>query len=230
MRILVIEDERDLAEALTEGLILDGYTAEYVLSGNAASELLAHEWFDLVMLDLNLPERDGLEILRELRERNVETKILILSARDSIESRVAGLDAGANDYLVKPFAFAELEARVRNLLRWEFTRRDDMLTVGEISLDLRSQRALARNTELNLRRKELDILEVLIREAGRPVSQEELFERAWGSNRDLFSNAVRVHVSALRKKLIAALQYDPIRTEVGRGYILQEGKTEASNA
>ena len=132
MRILLVEDERDLAEAIAEGLDLDGYSVEIVSDGILASELLTYEKFDLVLLDLNLPGKDGIDILRDLRSRDTETKVLVLSARDAVESRVKGLDAGANDYLVKPFAFAELEARVRNLMRWEFTNRNSVLVAGEL--------------------------------------------------------------------------------------------------
>lgn len=222
MRILLAEDERDLAEAVAEGLDLDGYSVEVASDGIRASELLAFEKYDLVLLDLNLPGKDGIDILQDLRSNDVETKVLILSARDAVESRVKGLDAGANDYLVKPFAFAELEARIRNLLRWEFTNRESVLAAGELSLDTRTRTVRARGVEIPLRRKELDILEVLMLRANEAVSQEELLERAWSSDRNMFSNAVRVHISALRKKLGAALGYDPIQTVVGRGYILQK--------
>lgn len=229
MRILVVEDEQDLAEAIAEGLELDGYSVETLSDGNAASDMLACERFDLVLLDLNLPGKDGIAILQELREHDSETKILILSARDTVDSRVLGLDAGANDYLIKPFAFAELEARIRNLLRWEFTRRPDLITVGDLAFDLCSKTATAHGIEIELRRKELEILEVLMLHAEQPVSQEDLLERAWSSDRNMFSNAVRVHVSSLRKKLVASLGYDPIRTVVGRGYALCSPRTGYDN-
>lgn len=224
MRILLVEDERDLAEAIAEGLDLDGYSVEIVSDGILASELLTYEKFDLVLLDLNLPGKDGIDILRDLRSRDTETKVLVLSARDAVESRVKGLDAGANDYLVKPFAFAELEARVRNLMRWEFTNRNNVLVAGELSFDTRARTVHACGTEVPLRRKEIDILETLMLHPDEPVSQEELLERAWGSDRNMFSNAVRVHISALRKKLGAALGYDPIQTFVGKGYMLRKGE------
>lgn len=229
MRILLVEDERDLAEAVAEGLDFDGYSVEIASDGIRASELLAYEKFDLVLLDLNLPGKDGIDILQNLRSHDTETKVLVLSARDAVENRVKGLDAGANDYLVKPFDFAELEARVRNLLRWEFTNRKDTIVAGDLSLDTRTRIIRARETEIPLRRKELDILETLMLRSGETISQEELLERAWSSDRNMFSNAVRVHISALRKKLNAALGYDPIQTVVGKGYMLQKNAGEAEN-
>ncbi|MDO5043075.1 MAG: response regulator transcription factor [Slackia sp.] len=229
MRILLVEDERDLAEAVAEGLDFDGYSVEIALDGIRASELLAYEKFDLVLLDLNLPGKDGIDILQNLRSHDTETKVLVLSARDAVENRVKGLDAGANDYLVKPFDFAELEARIRNLLRWEFTNRKDTIVAGDLSLDTRTRIIRAHETEIPLRRKELDILETLMLRSGETVSQEELLERAWSSDRNMFSNAVRVHISALRKKLNAALGYDPIQTVVGKGYMLQKNAGEAEN-
>lgn len=229
MRILLVEDELDLAEAIAEGLDLDGYSVEIASDGIRASELLAYETFDLVLLDLNLPGRDGIDILRDLRSRDVETKVLVLSARDAVESRVKGLDAGANDYLVKPFAFAELEARVRNLMRWEFVNRDSVLVAGGLTFDTRSRTVRARGAEVPLRRKELDILEIFMLRPDEVISQEELLERAWGSDRNMFSNAVRVHISALRKKLGSALGYDPIQTFVGKGYMLRKGEGAAEN-
>ena len=229
MRILLVEDERDLAEAVAEGLDFDGYSVEIASDGIRASELLAYEKFDLVLLDLNLPGKDGIDILQNLRAHDTETKVLVLSARDAVENRVKGLDAGANDYLVKPFDFAELEARIRNLLRWEFTNRKDTIVAGDLSLDTRTRTIRAHETEIPLRRKELDILETLMLRSGETVSQEELLERAWSSDRNMFSNAVRVHISALRKKLNAALGYDPIQTVVGKGYMLQKNAGEAEN-
>lgn len=229
MRILLVEDERDLAEAVAEGLDFDGYSVEIASDGIRASELLAYEKFDLVLLDLNLPGKDGIDILQNLRSHDTETKVLVLSARDAVENRVKGLDAGANDYLVKPFDFAELEARIRNLLRWEFTNRKDTIVAGDLSLDTRTRIIRARETEIPLRRKELDILETLMLRSGETISQEELLERAWSSDRNMFSNAVRVHISALRKKLNAALGYDPIQTVVGKGYMLQKNAGEVEN-
>lgn len=229
MRILLVEDERDLAEAVAEGLDFDGYSVEIASDGIRASELLSYEKFDLVLLDLNLPGKDGIDILQNLRSHDAETKVLVLSARDAVENRVKGLDAGANDYLVKPFDFAELEARVRNLLRWEFTNRKDTIVAGDLSLDTRTRIIRARETEIPLRRKELDILETLMLRSGETISQEELLERAWSSDRNMFSNAVRVHISALRKKLNAALGYDPIQTVVGKGYMLQKNAGEVEN-
>ena len=142
MRILVVEDEMELCGAIAEGLELDGYAVDTCYDGAEAHALILVEPYDLVVLDLNLPGMDGMDLLEELRRANREVKVLILSARDSVEDKVKGLDAGANDYLAKPFAFAELEARVRNLLRWSFVQEDAVLRFAAISLDTQGRIAV----------------------------------------------------------------------------------------
>ena len=176
--------------------------------------------YDLIVLDLNLPKKDGLDVLREIRRKDVNIKILILSARSAVDDRIIGLDEGANDYLVKPFDFGELEARIRNLLRREFSQIPTTVTLGLLSLDTKSKQVSYDGTEINLTRKEYGILEYLMVHQGRPVSQEELMEHVWDNSVDSFSNSIRVHISALRKKLRAALGYDPIRNRIGEGYLM----------
>ena len=182
--------------------------------------LLGVERYDLVLLDLNLPKKDGMTVLRTLRQTDRETRVLILSARSEVEDKVQGLDAGANDYLAKPFHLAELEARIRSLTLRQFTQQGVLLTCGGLRFDTRSRTAAVNGQTLTLTRKETGILEYLMVHQGRPVSQEELMEHVWDNSVDSFSNSIRVHISALRKKLRAALGYDPIRNRIGEGYLM----------
>ena len=206
MRLLVVEDEHSLREDIARKLRLSGYEVDACADGEAALEALAAERYDLVLLDLNLPKVDGMQVLRTLRRHDLETCVLILSARSEIADKVEGLDAGANDYLSKPFHLAELEARVRSLC------------CGRLSFNTRSRVATVDGQTLALTRKESGVLEYLLLHQGRPVSQEELIEHVWDGSVDSFSNSIRVHISALRKKLRAALGYDPIRNRIGEGY------------
>ena len=224
MRLLVIEDERDLCEDVAKKLRLSGYEADTCFDGEAALELLAVEKYDLVLLDLNLPKVDGMTVLRTLREHDQETGVLILSARSEISDKVDGLDAGANDYLSKPFRLEELEARVSSLTRRRFVQQDVCLRCGGLMFDTRSRTATAAGQTLSLTRKESGILEYLLLNRGRPISQEELIEHVWDSSVDSFSNSIRVHISMLRKKLRAALGYDPIRNKIGQGYEIGAGE------
>lgn len=219
MRILVVEDELDLQEAIADGLRLDGYAVDTCGDGDSAYELLYVENYDLVLLDINLPGMDGLEVLRKIRDEKPELRVLILSARSSVADKVRGLDYGANDYLVKPFDFAELEARIRNLLRQKFSKAGNMITASHISIDLSMRIACFQERELPLTKKEFSILEYLILNADTVISQEELIEHIWDAEADCFGGAVRVHISSLRKKLRTELGYDPIETRIGEGYI-----------
>ena len=182
--------------------------------------MLAVERFDLVVLDLNLPGEDGMTVLRTLRERDRDTKVLILSARCEVADKVAGLDAGANDYLTKPFHLDELAARIRSLTLRQFTQQDVVLRCGQLTFDARARAVSANGQPLTLTRKETGILEYLMVHQGRPVSQEELMDHVWDNSVDSFSNSIRVHISALRKKLRAVLGYDPIRNRIGEGYLM----------
>ena len=190
--------------------------------GDTAIDLLGSERYDLVLLDLNLPGADGMTVLRTLRQTDRETRVLILSARSEVADKVEGLDAGANDYLAKPFHLEELEALIRSLTLRQFTQNDVVLHCGPLSFDARSRTATAAGQPLALTRKETGILEYLLLHRGRPVSQEELLEHVWDNSVDNFSNSIRVHISALRKKLRAALGYDPVRNRIGEGYLIEE--------
>lgn len=220
MRILIVEDEKDLQEAIAEGLRMDGYAIDTCENGKDAYELLYVENYDLVILDLNLPEMDGMDVLSKIREEKPELKILILSARSSVTDKVKGLDLGANDYLAKPFDFAELEARIRSLLRRKFVQESNVMKCGKICLDLSKRIASINHDALFLTRKEFSLLEYFMLNQNRVISQVELIEHVWDSNADSFSGAIRVHMAMLRKKLKAELNYDPIETKIGEGYIM----------
>ena len=222
MRILVVEDERALCETIVRSLRRLAYSVDPCYDGDTAIDLLGSERYDLVLLDLNLPGADGMTVLRTLRQTDRETRVLILSARSEVADKVEGLDAGANDYLAKPFHLEELEARIRSLTLRQFTQNDVVLHCGPLSFDARSRTATAAGQPLALTRKETGILEYLLLLRGRPVSQEELLEHVWDNSVDNFSNSIRVHISALRKKLRAALGYDPVRNRIGEGYLIEE--------
>ena len=176
MRILVVEDERELCDTIAEGLRLDGYAVDTSYDGAEAYELLYVERYDLVVLDLNLPHMDGIDILKAIRQHNEELKILILSARGSVRERVQGLEFGANDYLIKPFAFEELEARIKGLLRRKFVQFQSVLTVDKVALDTNKRVVKVAEKEIELTKKEFGILEYLMLNLERIVGKEELIE------------------------------------------------------
>ena len=222
MRLLIVEDEKELCDTVAKSLYGAGYEVDTCYDGDEALDYILSDDYDLIVLDLNLPGTDGMDILRELRKKNEETKVLILSARSQITDKVEGLDAGANDYMEKPFHLQELEARIRSLTRRKFVQKDVCLECGELTFDTRKREAYAKGIPVALTRKENGILEYLILNQGRPVSQEELIEHVWDASVDSFSGSVRVHMSSLRKKLKAALGYDPIVNKVGEGYEIGE--------
>ena len=222
-RLIVVEDDPKLREELVALLGNNGYQPRAVEAFDDVVGQVLAAGADLVLLDLNLPGMDGFQLLREIRAVNAEVKVLILSARDGLEDKVRGLDAGANDYLTKPFHFAELEARVRGLLRRRFTQQDRLLTFRGVMLDTAAHAVEAAGQPLSLTRKEYALLEYLLLHRGKVVSAEEFMEHVWDGGVDSLSNALRVHMASLRKKLRAALGCDLIRTKVGVGYYLDEG-------
>ena len=207
MRILVVEDERALCETIVRSLRHLAYSVDLCCRRIIKNNLLGSERYDLVLLDLNLPGADGMTVLRTLRQTDRETRVLILSARSEVADKVEGLDAGAS---------------IRSLTLRQFTQNDVVLHCGPLSFDTRSRTATAAGQPLALTRKETGILEYLLLHRGRPVSQEELLEHVWDNSVDNFSNSIRVHISALRKKLRAALGYDPVRNRIGEGYLIEE--------
>lgn len=222
MHILIIEDEEQLCCSIAEGLRMNGYETDTCFDGDEGLELVMTENYDLILLDLNLPGTDGLEILRQFREHNTNTPVLILSARDQIEDKVTGLDLGANDYLTKPFHFQELEARIRSLTRRKFVQEDVCLKWNQLTFDTRTREASVNGVPISLTRKESSLLEYFLLHQNRVISPEEMIEHIWDGSVNTFSNSIRVHISSLRKKLKAAIGFDPIQNKIGQGYILEE--------
>ena len=218
MRLLIVEDEKKLCDTVAKSLYGAGYEVDTCYDGDEALDYIFAEKYDLIVLDLNLPGTDGMDVLRELRQRDEETKVLVLSARSQIADKVEGLDAGANDYMEKPFHLQELEARIRSLTRRKFVQKNVCLHCGDIAFDTVKRQASDRGEAVTLTRKENGILEYLLLNQGRPVSQEELIEHVWDASVDSFSGSIRVHMSSLRRKLKAVLGYDPIVNKIGDGY------------
>jgi two-component system OmpR family response regulator len=230
MKVLVVEDEQKIAQFLKKGLTEKGYTVEAVGDADAALERLEASPFDLIILDLLLPgSRDGLELCREVRLRGVRSKILMLTARDTVENKIEGLDAGADDYLVKPFSFRELLARLRALLRRTEPKEAGPLAWGDLTYDP-DAREVARGGEvIRLTAREGALFELLLRRRGRVVPRSEIQARIWEDAYDLSTNIIDVYINALRKKIDAGGQEKIIQTVRGVGYRVREpGSGETS--
>ncbi len=223
MRILVVDDEEELGAAVAAALRREGYAVDVAINGQAALDRLMLNEYDLVALDLTLPDIDGREVCRLIRSDprfDTSTRILMITARDGVAERVAGLDDGADDYLVKPFALAELSARVRSLLRRETTGEDATMNVGLLHLDTARLIADWDNQTLDLTTKEFALLRYFMVHVGEVLSQERLLEHVWDEAMDPFTNTVRVTVGTLRRKLVAQSEQPLIETVIGAGYRL----------
>jgi DNA-binding response OmpR family regulator len=221
MRLLVIEDEPDIAHALEKGLRQRGYAVDVAYDGERGCLLAEVNDYDLVVLDLNLPGLDGLEVCRRLRASRPALLILMLTARSKPDQRVVGLELGADDYLVKPFYFAELVARIGALLRRDLRGREPLLCYADLKLDPAARVVWRGNQRLSLTAKEFGILEYLLRHQGEVVSQETLLEHVWDAQANPFTNTVRVHINSLRRKLGDVAETPRyIETVVGQGYRL----------
>lgn len=217
-----MEDEAELAEALGRGLRRDGYAVDVAFDGTGALERMSYTPYDLVLLDLNLPDMDGLEVCRRIRqESEPQPRVLMLTARDALDDRVAGLDEGADDYLVKPFDFPELLARVRALLRRDLSGRP-IVEVGALRLDAARHEATCGDGALVLTAKEFALLRYFMLHPGEVLTPERLLDHVWDEHADPFTNTVRVTVSNLRRKLRDAGADGVIETVVGRGYRLKD--------
>ena len=217
-RILIAEDEERIASFIEKGLRANGFTTTVAADGHEAVSLASSGRFDLVILDLGLPGKDGSEVLRELRERDRRTPVLILSARDSLMDKVGGLEAGADDYVTKPFSFEELLVRVRVRLRDERAPEATVLRVGGASLDLRTRRLEADDHDSELTAREFALAETFFRHPGQVLSREQLLSHVWGYDHDPGSNVVDVYIGYLRKKM----GEDRIETVRGMGYRLRD--------
>lgn len=222
MRVLVVEDDLDLLNLLEEGLAMYGYAVDKASDGEEAIDMAYIENYDIIILDINLPKKDGFEVLDEIRKFNQEVNIIMLTARSDIDDRVKGLDFGANDYMVKPFDLKELDARMRALLRRKSITEATILEAGNMKFDTITREAFVGDEKINLTQKETGILEYLFLNKERFVSSEELIDHVWDSNADSFSNSVRVHMSSLRKKIKEVSGENKIQNVIGKGYRIYE--------
>ncbi|MBZ9693460.1 response regulator transcription factor [Clostridium sp. M14] len=223
MKILLVEDEQRLSQVIQKGLKKLCYAVDVAFDGEEALEMIEINFYDLIILDLNIPKINGLKVLEKTRETNNHIKILILSAKNTIEDKITGLDLGANDYLEKPFDFLELAARISNLLRWKFISENTIITCGVLKIDTASKSALLKDNVIQLTNKEYAILEYLALNMDRFVSTEEIIEHVWDSDVDPFSNTFKYHIHSLKKKIGS----DNIINARGRGYKLCEVNYEA---
>ena len=221
MRVLVIEDDRKVAHFVQSGLEQEGYAVDLLYEGTAAGEQAAVVDYDAVVLDVMLPGRSGFQVLRDLRARRAFLPVLILTSKDSVEERVAGLDAGADDYMMKPFALAELSARLRALLR-RGAPRENVLRVADLELDTVKRVVRRAGLPIDLKPKEYALLEFLMRNSDRPVTKSLIIEHVWNIHFDSVSNVVEVHVNALRNKIDRGFDRPLIHTIRGVGYILTD--------
>ncbi|TAM01939.1 MAG: response regulator [Paraburkholderia sp.] len=216
MRILLVEDDRMIAEGVRKALRGDGFAVDWVEDGDAAITAVTGESYDLLLLDLGLPRKDGLDVLRTLRARGLALPVLILTARDAVADRVKGLDAGADDYLIKPFDLDELGARMRALIRRQSGRSDSVIRYGAITLDPASHQVTQDGAPVALSAREFALLEALLARPGAVLSKNQLEEKMYGWGEEIGSNTVEVYIHALRKKLGA----DLIRNVRGLGYMI----------
>jgi DNA-binding response OmpR family regulator len=219
MRLLLVEDDRMIGDTLRAALRLDGYAVDWVRDAVAAQSTLASERFDLVLLDLGLPKGDGLEVLRDLRARHDSTPVIVLTARDGLGDRVAGLDAGADDYLVKPFELDELNARIRAVFRRHSGRAQPVLSHGGVTLDPATRQVTRDGAPVLLSAREFAVLEALMQRPGALLSRAQLEDRLYGWGEEIESNAVSVYIHQLRRKLGA----DFIQNVRGVGYFVGGG-------
>lgn len=224
MRILVVEDERDLNRILTKTLTKAGYSVDGCFDGEEVQDYLTGAEYDAIIMDVMMPKKDGFTLVAELREQGLDTPILFLTARDSVADRVAGLDLGADDYLVKPFDFDELLARIRAMTRKHVGNHSNVFTVGDLTIDTGRQTVTRGHQEIFLLPKEFAILEHLIRNKGLIISREQLEDRIWNYEYTGTSNNVDVYMSRLRKKVDDGFDSKLIHTVRGAGWVLREEK------
>ncbi len=224
MRILLAEDERDLSEVVARKLTSDGYSVDCCYDGEEAIYLLSYTEYDAVILDIMMPKADGFAVLRSLRGAGKTTPVLFLTARDAVSDRVKGLDSGANDYLVKPFALAELSARLRAMTRSAFALPDNLLSVGDLELDRAARSVRRGGREIALSAKEFALLEYLMLNRGRVLSRETIENHIWNFDYEGGTNVVDVYISYLRKKIDGGAGEKLIHTVRGSGYVLRGGE------
>ncbi len=222
MRILIVEDEKKVAGFIKKGLEEETYAVDVAYDGDEGLGLAEMNQYDLIILDLMLPKLNGLEVLSRLRKKNINTPILLLTAKDSVEDKVEGLNQGADDYLTKPFAFSELIARVRSLLRRGQIETKTVLQVGDLTLDLVSHKVVRNEEEIELTGKEYSLLEYFMRNKDKVLTRTMIAEHVWDYNFDTFTNVIDVYVNHLRKKIDKKFPSKLIHTLRGVGYVMKE--------
>lgn len=221
MHLLLVEDEKKVASFIQRGLEAEHYTVDVVHDGDAGLLRVFDQDYDLVILDVMLPKRNGLEVLHELRQRKLTVPVLLLTARDTVADKVAGLDRGADDYLTKPFAFEELLARVRALLRRGAPTPTSVLSLADLQVDLISHQVTRAGKRIELTAKEFALLEFFIRHPGRVLSRTLIAQHVWGVDFDTFTNVIDVYVNYLRKKIDTDFEPKLLHTVRGAGYVLK---------
>ncbi len=224
MRILLAEDERDLNRIITQKLTSDGYSVDSCHDGREAIDILSYTEYDAVILDIMMPGADGFAVLRSLRGMGKMTPVLFLTARDSVADKVKGLDSGANDYLVKPFSFEELGARLRAMIRVSHGAVQNELIVGDLVMDCAAKRVARGGREITLSAKEYALLEYLMHNAGIILSREKIEDHIWNYDYEGGTNVVDVYISYLRRKIDQGQEQKLIHTVRGRGYVIREGE------
>jgi heavy metal response regulator len=222
MRVLIIEDEKKVAGFLKNGLKEEGYAVDEAFDGQAGFDMAVENEYDLIILDLMLPGLDGIAVCKKLREQNNHTPILMLTAREAVKDKVIGLDAGADDYMTKPFAFEELLARIRVLLRKKPLSQELKLEIGDLVLDLITHKVKRGDEEIELTSKEYALLEFLMRNAGTVVTRTMIAEHVWDINFETFTNVIDVYINYLRNKIDRDRDDKLIHTVRGRGYVLKK--------
>lgn len=221
MRILIVEDEKKVAGFIKKGLEEETYAVDVAHDGEEGFHLADMNQYDMIILDLMLPKMDGLEVLTRLRDKKLTTPILLLTAKDAVEDKVTGLNKGADDYLTKPFAFSELLARVRSLLRRGQTETKTVLTVGDLNLDVVSHKVTRGGEEIELTGKEYSLLEYFMRNEGKVLTRTMIAEHVWDYNFDTFTNVIDVYVNHLRKKIDKKYPAKLLHTLRGVGYVMR---------
>lgn len=228
MRILLVEDEPDAARMLAKGLREQTYAVDIAPDGDTALEQVYVNEYDLVLLDVMLPGKDGFEVCRKLRETGSEIPILMLTARDAVEDRIEGLDTGADDYLTKPFDFHELMARVRALLRRGPALRPDVINISDLVINVQARHVSRAGVPVELTAKEYALIEYLARRAGEVVTRSDIAEHVWDKNFDPFSNLIEVYIQRLRRKIDEKASVKLIRTRRGEGYMITAGDEDST--
>lgn len=228
MRILLVEDEPDAARMLAQGLREQVYAVDVAADGDAALEMAYINDYDLIILDVMLPGKNGFEVCREIRGSGSAVPIIMLTARDAVEDKIEGLDTGADDYLVKPFDFHELLARVRALLRRREALRPQVADIADLKIDMLGRKVWRENTAIELTAKEYALLEYLVQRAGEVVTRSDIAEHVWDETFDPFSNLIEVYIQRLRRKIDDGRDVKLIRTRRGEGYVVTAGDEDSN--